>query len=337
MSSVNMSFTDVKPLVTVLLVAYNHLYTFEKAIESILEQKTNFEFKIWVLDDASSDGTSELVKKYAEKFPKKVIPVIRPENLGGIQNVFQALGQIDTKYFATLEGDDYWCDENKLQMQVDILENNSDCSFCCHNSYRRYPNDIGNSNHNTPYIKTKIKSGKYKFPKKICSKQYIEAHYSSRMYRTECLCLNQVKNPVMVCYDIASMFWFLDKGKMYYLNRLMSVYNFNYTGVYSGVDSDTQRYMSANIISQINQAFDYKYNSMLLDFFKKKIPVSFVKTVYMKYFAKKEQLERLYNDLSENFIHKNDKKMNSKTLFEFALPVGKKKRICFEIRREKEM
>lgn len=327
----------MKPLVTVLVVTYNHVNTFEKAIKSVLEQKTNFDFKIWVLDDASTDGSTELVRKYAELYPEKIVPIIRPQNLGGIQNVFQALQRIDTKYFATLESDDYWCDENKLQIQVDILEKNPDCSFCCHNSYRRYPNNESCSKHNTPYIRTKVKSGKYDFPKKICRKQYIEPHYSSRMYRTDCLNLEKVKNPVMVCYDIASMFWFLSFGKMYYDDRIMSVYNFSYSGVYSGSDSKTQNYMSANIINQINQGFDYKYNPMFLDFFKKKIPVSFAKTIYIKYFAKKEELEKIYNNLLERYINKGNSRINTKTLFEFAIPIGNKKRVCLEIRREKEM
>ncbi len=326
-----------KPLVTVLVVTYNHINTFEQAIKSVLEQKTNFDFKIWVLDDASTDGTSDLVRKYAKMYPEKVVPIIRTQNLGGIQNVFQVLKNIDTKYYATLESDDYWCDENKLQIQVDILENNPDCSFCCHNSYRRYPNNESFSKHNTPYIKSKIKSGKYKFPNKICRKQYIEPHYSSRMYRTDCLHLEKVKNPVMVCYDIASMFWFLQFGKLYYSDRIMSVYNFSYSGVFSGADFKTQRYMSANIIHQINQNFEYKYNSMFLDFFKKKIPVPLCKTLYIKYFAKKSKLEQIYTEILENFITPKNNNINIKVLFEFRIPIGNKKRVCFELRREKEM
>jgi len=326
-----------KTLVTVLIVTYNHLNTFEKAIKSVLEQKTNFDFKIWVLDDASTDGTSDLVRKYAELYPEKVVPVIRPHNLGAIQNVFQALQRIDTKYYATLESDDYWCDENKLQIQVDILENNPDCSMCCHNSYRRYPNNEGHLQHNSPYIRDKVKSGKYKFPKKICRKQYIEPHYSSRMYRTSCLNLEKLKNPVIVCYDIASMFWFLSFGKMYYTDKIMSVYNFNYSGVYSGADSTTQHYMSGNIINQINQEFDYKYNAMFLRFFKKRIPVSLFKTIFLKYFASRKKLEHYYKQILEEFINQNKRRINSKIIFNFTIPLPKRKRVCFEVRREKEM
>lgn len=325
------------PLVTVLIVTYNHANTFKQAIESVLAQRTDFDYKIWVLDDCSTDGTSDLVREYAKNYPDRIVPFIREHNLGGIQNVFSVLGQIDTKYYATLESDDYWCDENKLQTQVDILENNPDCSICTHNTYKRYPNDENNPNQNSLYIKSKVKSGKYQFPKKICSKQFIEPHYSSRMYRTDCMHLEKLKNPVIICYDFAVLFWFLSFGKMYYCDKVMSVYNFSYSGVYSGASSDYRNYMSANIISQINEEFDYKYNSMLIDFFKKKIPVSPVKTIYIKYFAKKENLKTIYAEIAEKYIKRNNLKINSKTLFELRFPLGKRKKICFEIRREKEM
>lgn len=327
----------MKPLVTVLVVTYNHINTFEKAIESVLEQETNFSYKIWVLDDASTDGTTDLVKKYAKKYPDKVIPFIREHNLGGIQNVFQALKQIDTKYFATLESDDYWCDTNKLQKQVNILEKHPECSICTHNSYRCYPNNTSAIKHNTPYIPVKIKSNIYSFPKKISKKQYIEPHYSSRMYRTSCLNLDILSNPIMVCYDIASIFWFLRFGKLYYLEDVMSVYNFSYSGVYSGADSKTQNYMSANVIHQINKELKYSYNSMFLDFFKKKIPISFLKTLKIKYFMTKEELEKVYPLILENYIKPSNDRINSKILFNYAIPIGNNKKLRIEIKREKEM
>lgn len=319
----------MKPLVTVLVVTYNHLNTFEQAIKSVLEQKTNFDFKIWVLDDCSTDGTSNLVRKYAELYPEKIVPIIREQNLGGIQNVFQALPLIDTKYYATLETDDYWCDENKLQIQVDILENNPDCSICCHNTNKVCGDNV------SPYINLKSKTGKYSFPKRIRRKEYIEPHYSSRLYRTDCIHLEKVKNPVMVCYDIASMFWFLSFGKMYYIDKIMSVYNYNNCGVYSGADFNTQRYMSANIINQINQEFDYRYNSMFLDFFKKKVHVDFFQTIYIKYFARKKDLCGIYAGILDNF--KNLNRINSKILFRIAIPISNKKRVCLELKREREI
>ena len=66
------------PLVTVLLITYNHIDSFDKAIQSVLEQKTNFSFQIVVLDDASTDGTSQYIKKY-ENIPNVKI-ITRKEN-----------------------------------------------------------------------------------------------------------------------------------------------------------------------------------------------------------------------------------------------------------------
>lgn len=323
-------------LLTALIVAYNHKNSIAKAIESVLEQKTNFKFQIWVLDDASTDGTSDIIKEYADKYPDKITHVLREKNLGGIQNVFQAVSKIDTKYYSTLEGDDYWCDENKLQIQVDILENNPDCSFCAHNTLKKYPTNENHIQHNQQYLKSKIKTGKYRFPKNI-RKDYIEPHYSSRVYRTSCLNLDKIKNPLLVCYDTAVTFWFLQFGKLYYTDKIMSVYNYTYQGVYSGLSAQMQKHMGASVIVQINEAFDFRYNKMFVDFFKKKIPMSIFEYLKIKYFTDKKDLKTAYDAILDSYFKKDQTRLNSKLLFRIALPVNKRKKICLELRREKEM
>lgn len=323
-------------LLTALIVAYNHKNSIAKAIESVLEQKTNFKFQIWVLDDASTDGTSDIIKEYANKYPDKITHVLREKNLGGIQNVFQAVSKIDTKYYSTLEGDDYWTDENKLQIQVDILENNPDCSFCAHNTLKQYPTNENHIQHNQQYLKSKIKTGKYRFPKNI-RKDYIEPHYSSRVYRTSCLNLDKIKNPLLVCYDTAVTFWFLQFGKLYYTDKIMSVYNYTYQGVYSGLSAQMQKHMGASVIVQINEAFDFRYNKMFVDFFKKKIPMSIFEYLKIKYFTDKKDLKTAYDAILDSYFKKDQTRLNSKLLFRIALPVNKRKKICLELRREKEM
>ena len=319
-----------------LICTYNHKNSIAKAIESVLEQKTNFKFQIWVLDDASTDGTSDIIKEYANKYPDKITHVLREKNLGGIQNVFQAVSKIDTKYYSTLEGDDYWCDENKLQIQVDILENNPDCSFCAHNTLKKYPTNENHIQHNQQYLKSKIKTGKYRFPKNI-RKDYIEPHYSSRVYRTSCLNLDKIKNPLLVCYDTAVTFWFLQFGKLYYTDKIMSVYNYTYQGVYSGLSAQMQKHMGASVIVQINEAFDFRYNKMFVDFFKKKIPMSIFEYLKIKYFTDKKDLKTAYDAILDSYFKKDQTRLNSKLLFRIALPVNKRKKICLELRREKEM
>lgn len=99
-------------------------------------QQTTFPFEIIINDDASTDGTTEIIEEYQKKYPDKIFPVIQKENQYSkglrslaARNIFPiARG----KYFAMCEGDDYWTDPLKLQKQVDFLERNENCSCCYH-------------------------------------------------------------------------------------------------------------------------------------------------------------------------------------------------------------
>ncbi|HIS53943.1 TPA: glycosyltransferase [Candidatus Galligastranaerophilus gallistercoris] len=319
----------------VLICTYNHKNSIAKAIESVLAQKTNFKFQAWILDDCSTDGTSDIVREYANKYPEIIVPFINEVNKSASKNTFEALKKMNAKYFATLDGDDYWTDENKLQIQVDILENNPDCSFCAHNTLKKYPNDEKNMHNNEPYIKTKIKSGKYHFPKNV-KKEYLEPHLSSRVYRTSCLNLDKVDDPFIISYDTAITFWFLQFGNLYYIDKIMSVYNYTYQGIYTAKNPQQKLYMGANAINRINKALDYKYNKMFLDFFKRKIPLSLMQYLKIKHLTDKETLNNLYCKILDKYIKDENERLNSKILKTIKLPLSKRKILCLDIRREKK-
>lgn len=119
-------------MITVFLFSYNHSSFIEEAIESILEQVTTFNFKIIICDDCSSDNTQNIIKKYKKNFPDRISLILRKKNLGYQRSILYALKDCDTKYTAILEGDDFWTDVNKLQKQVDYLEENPFVSLCTH-------------------------------------------------------------------------------------------------------------------------------------------------------------------------------------------------------------
>ncbi len=314
------------PLLTVLLITYNHADTFERAIQSVLAQKTNFPFQIVVSDDASTDGTSELVKKYENISNVKVI--IREENLRG-KNTYLTLQEVNTKYFTVLETDDYWCDENKLQMQVDILEKNPDCSFCAHNTLVNY----SNLNTEKEYLRCPTKI--FKFPKKLTSRYFIEPHTSSRLYRSECLKLDEIKNPLIATYDIAINFYYLTKGNLYYIDKIMSVYNYTKKGIYSSATSYLQRYKSANVIKQINEEFDYKYNYLLSRFFSTRLNLNIFSYLLLKYSKNKEFLSSFYDKILKTYKENYLCDWEQKPIIKINIPFGLKKHIVFELRREK--
>lgn len=114
------------------MLAYNHASFVEQALNSVLQQKTDFDFEILVGDDASADETSKIIKNYANHYPEQVKAVIRTQNIGATRNLYDLITRAQGDYLAYLECDDYWTDPTKLQQQVDFLENNPCYIGCTH-------------------------------------------------------------------------------------------------------------------------------------------------------------------------------------------------------------
>jgi glycosyltransferase involved in cell wall biosynthesis len=134
----------MNPIVSVAIHTYNHKNFITQTIESVLMQQTDFAIEIIVGDDASTDGTSEILNDFATQYPDKVRVYIHPNNLGpkgfeGKNNFLFVLEKCNGKYIALLDGDDYWIDPLKLQKQVDFLEKNSDTDLCFTDVYDLTP------------------------------------------------------------------------------------------------------------------------------------------------------------------------------------------------------
>jgi len=125
-----------EPLVSCCCITYNHEKFISQAIDGMLMQETTFPFEIIIHDDASTDGTADIIRKYAEKYPHIIRTILQKENQYSQKKNIMAIPieLAKGKYVATLEGDDYWIDPFKLQKQVDFLEKNSDYVCCYHNS-----------------------------------------------------------------------------------------------------------------------------------------------------------------------------------------------------------
>lgn len=121
---------------SVALVTYNHQNYIAKAIESVLFQKTSFEFEIVIGEDCSTDNTKNICAEYQAKYPDKIRLLPSCYNKGLVNNLLNIINECKGEYIAVFEGDDYWIDEYKLQKQVDFLDNNPDCAFCYTNSYK---------------------------------------------------------------------------------------------------------------------------------------------------------------------------------------------------------
>lgn len=129
-----------KPLmVSIQCFVYNQESYIRQCLDGIVSQITNFRFEAIVHDDASTDNTSSIIKEYEMKYPSIIKAIYEKENQyskhdGSLVKIVD--NYTKGKYVATCEGDDYWIDPHKLQMQVDFMEEHPDYSLCFTNFSR---------------------------------------------------------------------------------------------------------------------------------------------------------------------------------------------------------
>jgi glycosyltransferase involved in cell wall biosynthesis len=131
---------EVKPLVSVCVVVYQQVDFIRQCLDSILRQKTSFPIEVLIGEDGSTDGTAAICEAYAKKYPGKIKLFLRSRKdviyidgkPTGRFNFMETLKSAQGKYIALCEGDDYWTDDHKLQVQVDFLEQHPGFSICFH-------------------------------------------------------------------------------------------------------------------------------------------------------------------------------------------------------------
>jgi len=125
-----------KPLVSVVCITYQHKEYINHAINSFLMQETTFPFEIIIRDDASTDGTKEIIKEYVKKYPNIIKPILESENQysKGVKASMVTIPLAKGRYIALCEGDDYWMDKRKLQIQADFLESHKECVITYHDA-----------------------------------------------------------------------------------------------------------------------------------------------------------------------------------------------------------
>ena len=112
--------------VSIICTNYNKGDWVREAIDSFLNQKTNFDFEIIIIDDASTDHSYEIIQEYQKKFPEKVRTFRNEVNLGITRTWKKVCQEAKGQYIARCDSDDFWTDPLKLQKQVDLLDASTD-------------------------------------------------------------------------------------------------------------------------------------------------------------------------------------------------------------------
>ncbi|WP_306581785.1 glycosyltransferase [Dokdonella sp.] len=110
------------PLVTVLMITYNHAGYLAEAIEGVVGQECDFPFELIIGEDASTDATREIAFEYQRRYPEIIRVVHSARNVGMNANSFRIFSKARGEYVAYCEGDDFWCARDKLARQVALMK-----------------------------------------------------------------------------------------------------------------------------------------------------------------------------------------------------------------------
>lgn len=216
--------------VSVYCMTYNHEKYIRDTLDGFITQKTTFKYEVLVHDDASTDGTANIIKKYAEAYPDIIKPILQTENQysRGIYIEQQILWpHTRGKYIAFCEGDDYWSDPYKLQMQFDVMEQHENCSICSH--YVRWIDMTQKTNggffpDKIYGITDGIVDKKIQF--RVTTEDLF--HLTSLFLRRNIYDKYAAHMPefatTMPVGDVAVLLYFAKFGTMYFIDREMSVY-----------------------------------------------------------------------------------------------------------------
>ncbi|MEQ9287564.1 MAG: glycosyltransferase [Cyclobacteriaceae bacterium] len=221
-------------MVSVLTAAYNHEKFIEQALKGFLMQRTNFRVELIVNDDASTDGTAEVIKRYEHQYPNLFVTFYQEENqYSKGKKPFSTFlyPAAKGKYVAICEGDDYWLDESKLQKQVDYLEQHKEAVLCFHKA--KVIDEAGKEIHGKELSR---KSNKVRYQTEDLFKSWFiptaSVVFRNRILKTFPQWFLTIKNGDISLYFLLSEF-----GSMDCLDGKMSVYRKHSDGVSSSVTS----------------------------------------------------------------------------------------------------
>lgn len=240
-------------IVSIHCLAYNHVDYIRQCLDGFVMQKTNFRFEAIVHDDASTDGTAEIIKEYAEKYPDIIKPILEKENVyskhipGLLTKIMDE--KCSGKYIAICEGDDYWIDPLKLQKQVDYMEAHPECAMTC--------------------TRTKLYSEKEKryYGEQYCRKKdgiinLVDIVNRTGLYISTCSII--YRREIMRDYpdyckkcrvgDYPLQIYCAMKGTVYYFDKVMSVYRRFNTNSWMG--QQDWNHFSMERVNVINSQLD---------------------------------------------------------------------------------
>ena len=219
------------PVVTTIITTYNHASYIEKAILSAIRQKGRFIHEILISDDASTDGTRERVRAFAQEYPYLIRDISSDVRLGISGNMQKCFQAATGEYLAVLEGDDYWSSPHKLAKQIDFLARNPDCSMVFSRVERLRKG------------KKTLVPEQDALPQKMSGRDFFNAKTISLIINFSCCLFRKdllLALPQKLCEnrlsEIALAFYLERFGLIGFIQEPLSVYRMHGQGTWAGAD-----------------------------------------------------------------------------------------------------
>lgn len=223
------------PLLSIVIISYNHQQYIQQCIDSILMQTISFQMEIIIADDCSSDETEMICKEYESQHQGLIKFIPSEHNLGAVENEQRAFLAAKGKYIATCEGDDYWTDPMKLQKQVDFMESHTDYSVCFHRFKKLHTEDgreesDGCDNLFANTNESSIDISMHQFMHQWCTQ------YLSMVFRKDCYDFNAYKR-YKYYRDTHQVYHLMENGKCRLFSFTGGIYRMTGRGSYTTMDS----------------------------------------------------------------------------------------------------
>jgi glycosyltransferase involved in cell wall biosynthesis len=245
-----------KVKITILFPVYNKQKYISQALNSILMQKTDFLYKIIIIDDSSTDNSVKIIKKFIKKYPEKIDFIQNIKNLRCLATSLKGYELIKTEYFCVLDPDDYWIDNNKLQKAIDFLDKHQRFTIFVSNNYIEEKQKL------TPYFNFKSKDFDFK---NLDNAVY--GHTSGTVFRNVLfpnkipeIAYKSINTPDEKVYEGDSFrnIIHLKAGKGHFENSIESVYRITKTGIWTSLDTFHKNSLNARFFLKMFFLFNKK-------------------------------------------------------------------------------
>jgi glycosyltransferase involved in cell wall biosynthesis len=243
--------------VSVCTTTYNHERFIAQTVESVMAQDTDFQYEHVIGEDCSTDRTRDILLDYQQRYPDRLVLLLREQNIGRRSNFVDALRTCQGEYIAILEGDDYWTSPQKLQRQADYLDDHPECVICFHPVIKYYEDE----NREVPFVPSPLK-GTYVLDD-LLERNFIAT--CSVMFRNGLIDEYPPWFQTVPAADLPLHVLHAQHGDIGYLDEMMAVHRIHAGGVWSPKHAVDRLQAKIEVLEALKQHLGPPYEKKLDD------------------------------------------------------------------------